>query len=473
MAKMLMVQIQRAPYIGTAYLCGAAKTNGHEFVLHMFINNKLLIQAVEHEKPNLIGFSCMSGLHNDAILLAREIKSHYSSIPIIMGGAHPTFFPEVIEDMSIDIICRGEGEYAIIELLDAFEHNPHAGLASVKHIQNLHVKLDGEVTKNPQRPLADPMDDLPMVDWSCYLGTEVLMSSPVTFPIRGCPYNCSYCFNESYKELYSGLGEPIRAFSAERALKEVENTIKYFAKNPVILNSDTFGTDIVWMERFLSGYDNLTDVPFVLFLRPELITEKVVSTLSKHNCCMVAFGVESGSERVRKDLLNRRYSNDLLVKAANLLHAAHIPFRTYNIIGLLSETEDEIWETININVVMKTAYPRAAIFSPMPGTKLTEVAIEQGYLGTGFSFDDLPNTILEKSILEGVDSDMIKNYLHFFQTAVIFPKLHGLIRRLVRVKPNPVFKAWFYFMYTHLHRKSEKRSIVSYIRYVYANRRYR
>ncbi len=471
MSKMLMIQLQAAPYIGTAYLCGAAKSAGHAFSLHMYKNDKNAIQVIEDEKPDIIGFSCISGMHLDALKVANVIKSKFPLLPIIMGGPHPTFFPDVIEEPAIDMICRGEGEYAIIDLLNALENRRGV---QAEGICNLWVKIDGKIIKNPQRPLIDPLDDLPMIDWSCYLGTEVVHSSPVAFPIRGCPYSCTYCFNGAYKELYNGLGKQLRMFSVDRALKEVEAAIAIFAKNPVIFNSDTLGIDAKWLDDFLDGYRRLTNLSFVALLRPEMITGNMVSILAKHRCHMVAIGVESGSPRVRKELLGRMYTNDTLLQAAKRLHGANIPFRTYNIIGIPSETEEEIWETIDINIAMQTDFPRAAIFSPMPGTKLTQIAIENKNLDSAFSFDDLPSTILDRSILKnGLDGDLLKNHLYFFQTMILFPSLRGLLRKLIRIKSNFIFKIWFYCVYVYLHRKSEGRSWLSYIRYVFANRQYR
>jgi radical SAM superfamily enzyme YgiQ (UPF0313 family) len=429
--------------------------------------------VIREEKPDIIGFSCMTGIHSDAVKIADSIKRVYPGIPIILGGPHPTFFPEIIEESCIDIVCRGEGEEVIGEIMDALNEGWEDGSKKIRLFKNLHVKINGEIIKNPQRPLIDPLDNLPMLDWSCYKNTIILTASPVVLPIRGCPYNCTYCFNDGYKTLHKGLGKTIRALSAERAVEEIKETIKVFAKNPVIFNSDTFGIDIAWMKSFLQKYSENVNLPFVVLLRPELATENVISTLAEYNCYCVAIGVESGSERVRKDILNRNYSNELLFSVAERLHKYGIPFRTYNMLGLLSETEQEIWDTININIKMKADFPRAAIFTPMPGTRMTAQAIKKGYLDFDFSYDDIPKTILEKTVLKNVDADKIKNYMYFFQTAVLFPKAGKLISKLVNYRPNIFYKIWFYFVYVYLHRKSEGRSLFSYIKYVLANRNYK
>jgi radical SAM superfamily enzyme YgiQ (UPF0313 family) len=92
MAKILMAQIQIAPYVGTAYLNAAAKQAGHELVVHLVSNRQTMLREIDAAKPNLIGFSCMTPFLGETLSLASEIKKHFD-IPIIMGGPHPRCFP--------------------------------------------------------------------------------------------------------------------------------------------------------------------------------------------------------------------------------------------------------------------------------------------------------------------------------------------------------------------------------------------
>jgi len=208
-----------------------------------------------------------------------------------------------------------------------------------------------------------------------------------------------------------------------------------------------------------------------LLLRPELVSEPLVKILARTKCQSVSIGVESGSQRVRFDLMNRKYSNERLVEVADRLHAAGIKFRTYNMVGLPGESEDEMWETIDVNVRMKANYPKCAIFSPMPGTELTAEAMKLGHLDSHFSYDDVPFTTLSKSILKNVDNARIQNVMYFFQTAVRFPWLRKPLRRLTHWQPNFVFRWWFFLVYAWLHRKLEGRRLLSYLCFVFANRK--
>jgi len=158
---------------------------------------------------------------------------------------------------------------------------------------------------------------------------------------------------------------------------------------------------------------------------------------------------------------------------ANTLHAYGIKFKTFNMIGLPTETEKEMWETIDINIKMKTDYPRAAIFTPFPGTKIVTLAKKYGYLEKNYDFTDLPETILDRSILKKLNAGRVQNMLFFFQTAIKFPILIPIIKKIIRWKPNIVFRIWFYTTYAVMNNLAEKRSLKTYIPYLYANRTYR
>lgn len=458
-----MVQLQIAPYVGTAYLNAATRRAGHEFAVHLVDGHEKTLGRIAAMKPSLIGFSCMTPLANKTLSLAAEIKKHFD-IPIILGGPHPTLFPEVIQEDAVDMICRGEAEETLPELLTAIDRGqPYTG------IRNLWVKQQGQIYRNPIRPLVDPLDNIPLIDWSCYRGTAALNSPPLAFPIRGCPFSCSYCFNAPLRKIYAGLGRPVRHFSASRSVQEIEQALEFFSPSPVLFASDSFGIDLPWMSDFLDAYSARIDLPFVLLLEPQLATETFVDLIAKHRCHCVALGVESGSERVRREILNRRYTNQQLVAVADRLHRRNIKIRTYNMVGLPTETEAELWQTIDVNVQMKTEFPRGAIFTPLPGTQIVETALREGYLEEGFSFKSIPTTILSTTVLKKLDRDRVTNLLYFFQTAILFPKWRSLLKFLVSRKPNLLYRLWFSWVYVYLHRKSENRKLIPYIKYVLRN----
>jgi radical SAM superfamily enzyme YgiQ (UPF0313 family) len=162
----------------------------------------------------------LTGVHHSIEKLAVTIKRQLN-IPIIVGGPHPTYSPEMIFGDGIDIICQGEGELALLELADALEHD-----RDVTKIRNLHVKTrNGTVHRNDLRP-AVPLDELPFPDRELYYKYPFLRDMPMKRFISsmGCPYPCTFCHEPVIRDLYkkNTQSEYVRRKSVARAVAEIK-----------------------------------------------------------------------------------------------------------------------------------------------------------------------------------------------------------------------------------------------------------
>ncbi|HYT75805.1 MAG TPA: cobalamin B12-binding domain-containing protein [Vicinamibacterales bacterium] len=167
--------------IGIANLSGILKAHGHETDLLLVSHTPDPLGAIRASDPHLIAFSALTGVHHSLERLAVRIKQQLN-IPIIVGGPHPTYSPDMIERPGIDIICRGEGELALLELAEAMQHD-----RDVTGIRNLHVKTrDGKIHKNELRPPV-PLDDLPPPDRELYYKYTFLRDMPMK-PIPALRY---------------------------------------------------------------------------------------------------------------------------------------------------------------------------------------------------------------------------------------------------------------------------------------------
>ena len=187
---------------------------------------------------------------------------------------------------------------------------------------------------------------------------------------------------------------------------------------------------------------------------------------------MIAFGIESGSERIRRDLLRRGYPNKQIMQAAGLLKKYGIRFRTYNIIGFPTETPAEMMETLRLNLEIKPDFPWCSIYTPYPETKLSEYSVAHGYLDKNFTYDDVPLSFFNDTVLKNVDRNFIVNLHSFFQTMVLFPSLTPLLKYLLRIPPNRVFRFLFKAVYSYVCIRSENRTVVSFLKLALANRKF-
>jgi anaerobic magnesium-protoporphyrin IX monomethyl ester cyclase len=174
---------------------------------------------------------------------------------------------------------------------------------------------------------------------------------------------------------------------------------------------------------------------------------------------------------VRRELLHRRYSNKQIIDAAGLLKKHGISFRTYNIIGFPSETQEEMLDTLGINLQIRPDYPWCSIFTPYPETILAEYSIAEGYLDKNFSYDNVPTSFFNDTILMRIDRNFILNLHSFFQLAVLMPVLMPFLRLLMRFPPNALYRMLFKVVYSYTSLRSEKRSLLSFLKLALANRR--
>ncbi|MEI7481110.1 MAG: radical SAM protein [Elusimicrobiota bacterium] len=455
MAKLLFLQNLEYEFLGPMYISSMVKAR-HECTLAVGAAAEDFAAVMETFKPDVVAFSIMTGSHRWALNIARILKEKYNVLTLF-GGAHPTFFPEFIEEEGVDIICRGEGEAATLDLLDALD----AG-KDFSGIGNLYVKQKELISRNPVRPLDKELDAYPFPDRELYkalgLGTDRSVRNIITS--RGCMFHCSFCFEDSIRELYKDKGQHVRVRSIEKVIEELrELKLKHNVKT-VYFCDDVFGINRKWLYEFLDVYKKEIGLDFLCLVRADIMCsdENYAVKLKEAGCKSVFFGIESGSERLRNSVLNKNLKDKDIYEAARMLHKAGLPFRTYNIVGLPDETLEDAFNTVKMNIAIKADYPWCSIFSPYPRTALTLYAQQQGYLAKDFSPDAISGSFFIDSQLTIPDIRRIENLHKFFQTAVLAPWTLPLVRILIKFPPNLMFRLWFGIIYFYVFLKSEKRS---------------
>lgn len=198
-----------------------------------------LLESINKEQPDLIGFSCFTSNYQWSLKCSKFLKNHLD-IPIIFGGYHAIEATEyVIQESSVDMVCFGEGEIAIIELLEAIEEN-----RDITRIKNLWVKKDNVIHKNDASPLVQDLDALPFPDKSVFAELEKNSVSQGTYLMmgsRGCFYRCSFCSNNFLATQFKDWNK-VRYRTPENIYAEIEN---YVNKYNVKLKLVDFTDDIV------------------------------------------------------------------------------------------------------------------------------------------------------------------------------------------------------------------------------------
>jgi radical SAM superfamily enzyme YgiQ (UPF0313 family) len=454
MAKIIFLQNMWFKFLGPMYISAALKRAGHDCELLIGQDADDFLPLLHQQKPDLIAFSVMTGLHSWVGETAARLKKELDC-RIILGGPHPTFFPEVIEHGGIDIICRGEGEEAMVELADALD-----SAREITPIANLWVKTtDNRIVRNDVRPLVENLDALPDPDRELYCRYPALQDDPVQVFIssRGCPYDCSFCFNHQMAALYRGKGRYVRHRSPDTVLEEIAKVTATNNAKRIYFADDTFALNQKWLRDFLPSYGRRFRIPFHCLVRIDQIDDGMARLLYENGCEAVFFGIESGDEGIRNGILNKQISDEDIRRGAAILKKNGIKFRTYNIIGFPGETFSQALQTVYLNIAIGTDFPWCSLFMPYPGTRLAEYACAKGYLSADTSVDQMATSFHITSVLTNPDRNRLINLHKFFQTAVVFPPSLHLIKPLTKIPTNSLFQLWFGFVYFLLFIRSEGR----------------
>jgi len=458
--------------MGIMCLIASVKQSGHQADLMLTNLEANLFQAVAAYKPDVIGFSVTSGSETYYLELITRLRKHTTFLAIL-GGPHPTFFPEIIEHPEVDIICRGEGDDAVVDLLNRLEKKE-----DYSSIPNLWVKKDGQVVKNPIRPLVHDLDRLPFPDRSSFLKYYAYRHSSVKHFLagRGCPYDCTYCFNHKLKKMYreeAGETQYCRMRSVENVVREVEEVRDHYPLKIVYFHDDLFIMNRVWLKEFAEVYSRRVKLPMICYVRANLVNEEVVQALKKANCVTIAMGVESGNEGLRKMVLKRDMTNAKIIEAADLFHKYGITIMTQNMVGLPEESIENAYETIQVNTRVRPAYAWASIFQPYPRTELYHYCIEKGFLDP--SHKQHASYQVESPINKGATKRQFENLHKFFALCVEFPSLIGLSRRLIKWPNNIVFNVIYraFKGYTHVVRMRMSSGEIGFFVYLWGIMLYR
>ncbi len=452
MARLLFLQDIYFEYLGPAYISAMARKNGHDCALAIGRKFADFSRAVESFKPDIVGFSVMTGSHLRALELARQMKKVYG-LPNIFGGPHPTLFPDFLNKDGVDMIVRGEGEHTVCEVL-----NTIASDRDFLNIPGLGLKLSGIPRVNDIRLLPEDLDDYPFADRELYAGFSggIDLSARCVLTSRGCPFHCSFCFEDAMREIYKGKGSYVRARKIEKVIEECLLLRDKYGTKTIYFADDLFGMNKDWLYEFLAVYRRQVGLKFICLIRADIAASdpQYAKRLAEAGCERVFFGVETGSEPLRNKALNKQLTDGEIYKAARFLHEAGIKFRSYNILGLPGETLADALKTVRMNIDIKADYPWCSLFSPIPGLALTDYAVKTGCLSGKFGVDDVNRGFFLDNPLT---SKEIRNLQKFFQTAVRMPWTLALIRLLIKLPPNPLFTVWFGFMYFINYLQSEKK----------------
>ena len=366
--------------LGIAYISASLKACGHNTYLVDYTwggRVKDTILAVKKFGPDLVAFSIRSGEFTFCLRISRKLKDYFGSdIKIIFGGVHPTIDPEgVVREDCVDLVCVGEGEQAIAELCQKMEKKER-----IDQIKNIWVKEDGMVKRNDVRDLIENLNEVPFPDRDIFDMERYISSRDGAIDMivsRGCPYQCTYCINPILQNLYERKGKFVRRRSVNNVISEISDIYGKYKVKHISFQDDIFPSSLEWLREFSERFPKHSDLDFFCNVRAESVTPEMCKYLKQNGCSSINIGVESGSEWIRENILNRKISNERLVTAFKICRREGLATYSFNMIGIPYETVSHIKETIELNKRIQPTFLQVSIFQPYPGTRLKRLCVEK------------------------------------------------------------------------------------------------
>lgn len=378
---------------GISYISSLLKKNGHKtrlLVMTRASDFKCIDESLAAFPAQLVCFTSVASEFTFVTSIARYFRMNHPGVFRLAGGPHVSLNAE--EDMldpvdgPFNALCIGEGEYATLDLATQIETGK-----TVSGIRNLWLQTSTGVEKNPTRSFIQNLDELPYPDremWDEWIDFDRSAYRPSLILGRGCPFECSYCCNHSLKKLADG--KYVRFRSPGNVIGEINDILtKYKKVKEFYFEVETLGADLPWARELCNQLEELNRrrshaLSFGANLRvcPPVVraADELMADLKRANFRFLHIGLESGSDRVRREVLSRHYTNEDFLKVVAAAKRQSFQVILFDLIGLPNETVADFAMTVEANRQAAPDWYYLSIFYPYPGTNLHRMCRELGVL---------------------------------------------------------------------------------------------
>ncbi len=368
------------------------RQHGHQVRVHLVSSAadlRSFRRVLEDYQPELLGISAVYNQAARAAELAALAKAWRPDLPVILGGKHATLAPELaIACPHFDGVCVGEGEHALLELVQTLERGDDPS-----GIQGFwYRRPDGSVQKNPCRPFIQDLDALPLPDYGAVDLQQIIDrmfgTAFMVLGRGGCPHGCRFCGVPP--QAARGSGCFVRMPSVGRAIEHIEWLDRRYRFRHIYFRDDTLTLNRGWFLAFAAAFGDRFEQSYELLTRADYLDPEVVRALADSRCSAVWLGADSGNEHIRTAVLGKTIDNATTIDACDRLFDAGIKPMLTNMVGLPHETPEQFDDTVALNrrvyggrPTVTRAYgvsPAVFVFNPFPGTPLWDECLERGWL---------------------------------------------------------------------------------------------
>lgn len=421
---------------GFAAVLTEIRKNGHNVELAVYSPyidiNKLTEKKLAGKKYDFVCITAVSTHLKIVKKIAEKIKSIQKNAVIMAGGPHATLNPsDFLKDPNFDAVCVGEGFVTIKSFLKYLEKDKRAD-----QLKGFIIKENGKIIENKAAPFSD-FKKFPVIDrslWDKYIADKTSHSILLS---RGCVYQCSFCSNHIMAAKNKGL------YCATRSVKNIIDELKKINKtyknvSLVLLESETITIDLKFTYKLLNAiikYNSrlrskirfTANISFNAAVYKD--ADRFLKKLKEANFVEVGIGLESGSQRIRKEVLKRpSYSNNEFIEFCKKIKNADIFVSLYVMIGLPYETEADIDKTVKAVEKINPYSVRPSVFYPYPGTEIYKIMVDKKMIDANAVFTGWDERIKPVIKYRNLNKQTIIKNFNYLQSK------YGINRKYNRVK---------------------------------------
>ena len=353
-----------------------------------------LLARIADYRPDLIGISCLfSTLHSIVNDVLHDVKGAFPSVPLVLGGHHPTVLPEpFLHDSMADFVIAGEGEVALVRLIEHLQ-----GDRPIERVDNLVWRGEDAILRNP-RTFIRNLDDLPLparhlLDLEGYIriglmhGESKLNSRATTLiTSRGCPGECIFC------SIHPVWGRSFRSHSPGYVLDELRHLADDCGIDHFLFEDDNLTLDRERATRILSAMTE--DDRRFTWATPNgvavsTLNGELLRLMKSSGCHRLTLAVESGDSHTLNRIVRKRLGLDRVLQVVDWCNGFDIPTTAFFVVGLPGETRRSLRRSLDFAVKLDVGSLNIMIATPYPGTPLYRQCVEKGYLVSDFRWENL------------------------------------------------------------------------------------